>query len=355
MFLLGFGSIAPKNGVRLSQRSNFVNPLRDTIQMRSGGSKGVHINGQTSSLPVLEIRCKRERQNPLENTTKRIYSCRQMIAEREFGNNRPFTWIGTFPVYLATALAGVHALTMIFTAIALGSGAERVIQTLVFSSTGVLQSFDVWQVVTYAFVHRPPYLFFLIELYMLAVFGAEIEKFLGRWAFLKLYLLLLLLPPLVLSLATFAGVSSILVGSGALNFAVFVAFAALYPRAEIFFSIQARWVALGFFVVNAIQCYALGDITGLGVLVLDCGAAVAFIWNFRTGGVDLRLFRRRFKVVPKPSPSTRTEARQPEPVGLDIDPILEKISRSGLASLTAKERDTLEMARAELLSKERDG
>jgi len=271
-----------------------------------------------------------------------------MIAERDFGDNRPVTWVGSFPVYVSTILAAVHTLTMILTAVAMAMGAERVIQAFVFSSTAVVQDLSLWQVVTYAFVHQPPYLLFLVELYLLVAFGQEVEKFLGRRAFIEIYATLLLLPPVVLALAGMLGFPSVFAGSGALHFGIFAAFAMLYPRAEILFSLQARWVVGAFFVFNAIQCVALTDFVSLGALVLDSAAACILVANRKFGPI-LQLPKRaerpaRAPIKPPPKPARAAES---------IDPILEKISRNGLASLTAKEKSQLEKARAELLAEEK--
>jgi hypothetical protein len=71
------------------------------------------------------------------------------------------------------------------------------------------------------------------------------------------------------------------------------------------------------------------------------------------------LFRRRpkFHVVPKPETRPRTAS----PSGVfqsvpddDVDALLDKIARNGIASLTAGERQQLERAREALLKKDRD-
>lgn len=279
-----------------------------------------------------------------------------MIAERNFGGDRPVTWVGSFPVYVSTLLAAAHAVTMVLTGLAMGAGAEGAIQMFVFSSDAVLRSGAIWQTVTYAFVHQPPYLLFLLELYLLVMFGREIERFLGRAAFIQLYTVLLLLPPVALCAAGLLGFPSIYADSGALHFGVFAAFAALYPRAEIFFSIQARWIVLAFFVVNAVQCIALNDFVALGVLALDSAAGVLLVLQMKGGGISFpRIGRRPTLRVVKPEPPAAPAARPPvrTPASAGIDTILDKISKTGMASLTADERNALEAARAELLQKEK--
>lgn len=274
-----------------------------------------------------------------------------MTADKYSENNAALTWVGGFPVYLSTVIAAVHALAMVLTAILMACGAEAILQALVFSSSEVTGHFSLWRCVTYAFVHRPPYWFFLLELYFLVVFGREIERYLGRTAFLKLYLTLLLLPPLVLSAAGMLGFPTIYWGSSALNFGVFVGFATLYPRAEFLFNLQARWVALALFAVSALQCLAVSEYVSLGVLVLDCSAACLIVGNmralFRLPSVSLTAgATRKLSLVPKPPrPAVSVED--------SIDPILDKISRTGMVSLSLVERERLEKARVELIARER--
>ncbi len=275
-----------------------------------------------------------------------------MISYRNAENSSPLTWIGRFPVYASTVLAGIHALAMVLTSVAMFAKAEGLLQALSFSSRAVLQGHAFWQPVTYALVN-PPSLTVLLGLYMLVAFGTEIERDLGRKAFVRLYLVLLLLPPLVLTVAGLFGFSSVLMGSGTLHFAVFVAFAALYPGAELFFGLQARWVALALVAVSALQSLAASDFAALLVLLMDCTAAYAI-----AGRLGLQDALEKILPVSPVTPPEETRVKSDlRPVPLtkaidSIDPILEKISRSGISSLSASERERLEQARADLLAKD---
>lgn len=275
-----------------------------------------------------------------------------MIAPRNSDNDGPLTWIGGFPVHVSTVLAGVHAATLILTALALAAGAETALQTFVFSSTAVVGNLSLWQLATYAFVHLPPYWLFLIELYLLVVFGREIEAYLGRAAFVRFYLTLLLAPTLLFTGAEWLGWHTSYAGSSALHFGVFVAFALIYPTAEMFFGIQAKWIALALLAINSLQCLALSDYEALAVLAVDSSAACLFIARFQ-GRLALtsRTYRipvqRSSRQAPRPSP-----APEEEDLHGSIDPILDKISRSGIASLTVRERERLEKARHKLIAKD---
>lgn len=272
-----------------------------------------------------------------------------MMAQRSPENSGPLTWIGNFPVYASTMLAGIHGLTLIVSALAMAAGAESFLQSFVFSSEAVTSHWDLWQIATYAFVHRPPYWFFLLELYLLVVFGREIETFLGRRTFLKIYAGLLLAPAIVFLMADWAGWSSVYWGSSALHFGIFIAFTLLYPSAEIFFTIQARWVALALLAINSLQCLALADYTALTALAADCVVACMMVGFFQ-GRFTIPVTERPVKIrMPaKPMPQKPVE----EDVLDSIDPILEKISRHGMESLTMRERERLQKARAQLIAKD---
>lgn len=260
--------------------------------------------------------------------------------------------MGNFPVYVSTVVAGLQGVALILSALAMAAGAETFLQSFMFSSDAVAHEGSLWRLFTYAFIHTPPYWVFLFELYLLVAFGREIETYFGRAVFLKLYLILLLAPTVFLALCDFVGWRTMYDGSSALHFGVFVAFALIYPTAEILFSIQAKWIALALLAVNSLQCLAMSNYEALAVLAVDCVSACLFI-GYQQGRFTLRLPQRQ-----TPTRRVARQASKPEPQPTDgdaidaINPILEKISRQGMGSLTQRERERLEKARARLIAKD---
>src|SRR5438105_8258973 len=157
---------------------------------------------------------------------------------------RPVAWMGRYPVDVTTMLVGVHVAAAVFAAILVAVGAGSILGWLQFDSATLWSGGQVWRLFTYAFVHAPSaLLWFAIEMYMLFVFGREVERFVGRRAYIGLYLTLLLLPAVVLTLLSF-WTHTTFATSTALHFAIFVAFATIYPNVELFARIMAKWVAL---------------------------------------------------------------------------------------------------------------
>ena len=270
-------------------------------------------------------------------------------------DDQPVTWVGNYPVHVTTLLVGVHSICAILACFLSAFGAAGILSLMMFDSAQALSG-AVWQIGTYAFVHPPSGLiWFAIEMYMLFMFGREVERFMGRRAFIILYALLLLGPTLLLS-AWGVWERTGLSGSSSIHFGVFVAFATIYPRVELLLRIMVKWVALAFGAILTLQLLASHAWSQLAVLWLSIGGAFLFI-RMRGAGPELEWWsnlrekfqpKPKFKVVPKP---TSRRVVEPEDVHVSIDPLLEKISKHGINSLTASERRALDRARNQLLNK----
>src|SRR5438445_742954 len=269
---------------------------------------------------------------------------------------RPVAWMGRYPVDVTTMLVGVHVAAAVFAAILVAVGAGSILGWLQFDSAAVWSGGQVWRLFTYAFVHAPSaLLWFAIEMYMLFVFGREVERFVGRRAYIVLYAVLLIAPTIVLSTWGLRQRSA-LAGSPALHFGIFVAFATIYPRVELFLRIMAKWIAVILAGVYTFQLLAYHAWSDLAVVWTSIGAAFLFI-ELRGAGPELAWWtnlkerigpKPKFHVVQKPRPS---RAAEPDDVYASIDPILDKISKFGIGSLTANERRQLDRERDRLLKK----
>ena len=266
---------------------------------------------------------------------------------------RPVGWMGRFPVDVTTILVGAHVLCAIIACLLIAAGGGALLNLLFFDSARVLGSAQLWRLATYAFIHSPAMLlWFAIEMYMLFVFGREVEKFVGQRAYIGLYAVLLFTPSVLLTLWGFSQQTG-LAGSPALHFGIFVAFATIYPSAELFLRITAKWMVLILAAVYTLQLLAYHAWGDLAVFWTSVAAAFCFV---RLRGVGPELIwwenfktrlqpKPKFKVVPKPSPPRREE----DDISESVDPILDKIARSGIGSLTPSERRTLDRVRARLL------
>src|SRR5207237_9266317 len=156
-----------------------------------------------------------------------------------------------------------------------------------------------------------------------------------------LYLVLRFAPSLSLSLWSLSQRTG-LAGSPALHFGIFVAFATIYPSAELLLRITAKWMALILAAIYTLQLLAFHAWSDLAVVWISIATAFFFI-RLRGVGPELAWWENvkghlqskpKLRVVPK-EPSTRREEGD---VYESIDPILDKIAKSGIGSLTLSER-----------------
>ena len=274
--------------------------------------------------------------------------------------HRPLTYWGGHAVYATHLVVIVYCALMIVTAIGGHSFFAPVLNWTAFTSPEVLSG-QVWRIFTYGLFNYPS-IDFAFSMLMLFWFGRELERFFGRRVFGFLYGGIYVIPTLVLTLIGLIMPTARMGQPGAL--AVFIAFATQFPGMPVFFTLLAKWAAFILVGIYSLMYLAARDWTSLIVLASTCGYAHLFI-RYQQGTFELpriRLFKRRpkLRVLPdlKPSRSERSErnvrpsATAPASESMaEIDALLDKIAKSGISSLTAKERAKLEAAREGLLKR----
>jgi membrane associated rhomboid family serine protease len=225
------------------------------------------------------------------------------------------------------------------------------------SGTQVRRGF-IWQPLTYMFLHDTGNLFhILINLLVLWFFGREVEYFIGPKYFTRLYLLGGLAGA-ALWLAFNWNSPVPVLGASAAVLACVIAFATLFPDREItllvFFvipvTLKAKYMALVAVALDLVPLLS-GMHTDVAHLAHLGGAAFGYIYIKQLGygttprwllalqraGRSLRLRRPR---------DARARYETPEDfIRKEVDPILDKIAREGIQSLTRRERKILESAR----------
>lgn len=278
---------------------------------------------------------------------------------------RPITWVGRYPVFLTALLVAFHTICMVALSIYVGIAGGALLETLSFNASRLLARHDIWTLATYPFVHMAsPW--FLLDMLMLFWFGQQVERFLGRRAFVQLYAVVILAAPLSMLLVARLP-DATLVGSSLVHMAIFVAFAMIYPNAELIFHIQAKWFAIAIVAISLLAAFAAQNWAGIIALVSTLVAACVCLHLHgveRFSGITDAISRIRKarpertrkppeaigRTRPAPGNARSTDTAETDPLET-IDPLLEKISKQGLSSLSPAERRKLEAARATLLSR----
>lgn len=226
-----------------------------------------------------------------------------------------------------------------------------------FTSTFSLQSnffqepWHLWQLLTYGFLHDPDKIMhILFNMFFLWMFGTDLEQIYGRTEFLRFYLATIVMAGLVWAgvEATQGGQGSPMVGASGGIMGLMILFVLHFPRRMFYLwgiIPLPAWALGGLFVLGDLMGVAR---TGDNVAHVAHLSGVAFGFVYYRTGLNLgRLVPRRlsasmFRLRPKlrihdPEQAARELNQQ-------VDAILEKISQQGEASLTKKERRTLEEA-----------
>ncbi len=202
----------------------------------------------------------------------------------------------------------------------------------------------VWQPLTYMFLHGG-FFHLLFNMFVLWMFGSEIERLWGSGEFLK-YFLICGLGASALSFVF--SYHQIMIGASGAVYGVLLAFGLLFPDRYIYLwflvPIKAKYLVAGLTVIEFLSgisssgdgiahtAHIGGMVGGFLYLKLWRAGVNPFAW------VSSRWRRRRLRVVP----GGRSE--HDGAFELEINRILDKISEHGIESLTAEEVRVLDEA-----------
>ena len=274
---------------------------------------------------------------------------------------------------LTVALIIVNAMVFLFELLVSGYSHSLFIEDHYFAlSVEGLKNGFVWQLLTFQFMHAGLW-HLVFNCWAIYVLGRAIEETLGWKKFLILYL----------SSGVVGGICQVLValpwpglfggpvvGASAGGFGLIAAFAVLFPERELmlllFFILPIRLSAKMLLMLSAVLALA-----GI-IFPISHIANAAHLGGMLTGVVFIRQFIQgrglqwtfpSHRAAPRERVSTRagkssfwrSAANQPDEelstdefVKSEVDPILDKISKHGIQSLTERERQILEKARSRM-------
>lgn len=201
-----------------------------------------------------------------------------------------------------------------------------------------------WTLVTYMFVHDPRgFTHILFNMLGLYFFGARVEERLGARRFLTLYFLSGISGAI---LSFFLAPAASVIGASAAVFGVMLAFARFWPDVQILFMfflpLQARFAVM-IMAAMAIWSGMHGSASGVADFAHLGGFAGGFLylkWIEQREGIK----RFRTKTVAPIGKDVLTNWKRVDPNKIhavnrdEVNRILDKISATGLGSLSAEER-----------------
>jgi hypothetical protein len=267
---------------------------------------------------------------------------------------RPLFWLGGRPIYVTTLLILLHIMAFIAVALTMSFMGSVLLSDLELDPYRVIYHGEVWRLFTY--IVFPPSLWFVFAMGFLFFAGRETEQYVGRKVFINLYLALILVPAILLSLLGFFAPLQPVLGGTESIFGVFVAFATLYPGIVLniwFVNLTTKgwaWILLGVYSLIDVAFHQWSALLILwmcagvgyfGMRWIGAGRGMEWLTDWLDERRTQRLARQSNIKILKDKQATDS-----------IDAILEKISKHGVASLDAREKDALEKARTNLLKRD---
>ncbi len=273
-------------------------------------------------------------------------------------------------VSLTVVLLVVNAIVFLVECFALGNPPRFSLDNYFALSVEGLKHGFVWQLLTYQFMHANLW-HILVNSWAIYLFGREIEETLGHRKFLVLFLAGGVVGGIfqVIAALLWPGLfGGPVVGASAGGFGLMAAYAVLFPEREL----TLLFPPITFHAKTMLILSAVLAVAGI-VFPVDNVANAAHLGGMLTGVVFIRqFFQGRWKQSGFPSGGAapgefitswvgksslwRSAADKPDEdlstdefVKSEVDPILDKISRRGIQSLTERERQILEKARARLV------
>ena len=199
----------------------------------------------------------------------------------------------------------------------------------------------VWQPFTYMFFHGGVW-HVLINMFVLWMFGSELERFWGKTKFLRFYFITGVGSGLVTMLFDIQSTTPIVGASGAV-YGVLLAYGLTYPNRTVYLygiiPIKSIWFVLGIGFIafmssfdNMSQISHMTHLSGMiiGYLMLKKPIQWSGVW-----------FQLRKKTLEYKIQKEEQRVTQQFQVEQDINQILDKINQGGFDSLTKEEQDRL--------------
>ena len=205
----------------------------------------------------------------------------------------------------------------------------------------VWSEFMLWQPFTYLFFHGGIW-HVLINMFVLWMFGSELERLWGKNHFLKFYFVTGIGAGLITMLFGLNSMTPIVGASGAV-YGVLLAYGLTYPNRTIYLygiiPIKSLWFVIGIGIIAFMSSF--DDISQISHLTHLSGMVIGYLMLKRPIRFNDLWFIIRKRTLEYKIKHEEKKVTQHQAIEREIDRILDKINREGFDSLTEEEHDRL--------------
>ena len=205
----------------------------------------------------------------------------------------------------------------------------------------VWSEFMLWQPFTYLFFHGGIW-HVLINMFVLWMFGSELERLWGKNHFLRFYFVTGIGAGLITMLFGLNSMTPIVGASGAV-YGVLLAYGLTYPNRTIYLygiiPIKSLWFVIGIGIIAFMSSF--DDISQISHLTHLSGMLIGYLMLKRPIRLNSFWFSIRKKTMEYKIQQEEKKISQQQEIERNIDRILDKINREGFESLTDEEHNRL--------------
>jgi len=205
----------------------------------------------------------------------------------------------------------------------------------------VWSEFMIWQPFTYLFFHGGIW-HVLINMFVLWMFGSELERIWGKGHFLKFYFVTGVGAGLVTMIFGLNSMTPIVGASGAV-YGVLLAYGLTYPNRTVYLygiiPIKSLWFVIGIGVIAFMSSF--DNVSQISHLTHLSGMVIGYLMLKRPVRFNDLWFTIRKRTLEYKIKHEEKRVSQHQAIEREIDRILDKINREGFDSLTEEEHDKL--------------
>ena len=205
----------------------------------------------------------------------------------------------------------------------------------------VWSEFMLWQPFTYLFFHGSIW-HVLINMFVLWMFGSELERLWGKEHFLKFYFVTGVGAGLVTMIFGLNSMTPIVGASGAV-YGVLLAYGLTYPNRTVYLygiiPIKSLWFVIGIGVIAFMSSF--DNVSQISHLTHLSGMMIGYLMLRRPVRFNDLWFTIRKRTLEYKIKHEEKKVTQHQAIEREIDRILDKINREGFDSLTEEEHDRL--------------
>jgi membrane associated rhomboid family serine protease len=200
----------------------------------------------------------------------------------------------------------------------------------------------IWQPFTYLFIHKD-FLHVFFNMFVLWMFGSELESIWGRKAFLRYYFTTGVSAGFVWLMLNLSNANHTLAGASGAVYGILLAFGMMFPNRTVYlyflFPIKVKYLVMFLvateFILSMSTTSDISHITHLSAVVIGF-VYLRYFWRWKDIRFSIRKYVREFGLTIQNQKETRRTKLQQE-----VDQILDKINTVGYDGLSKEEKETL--------------